>query len=455
MTNPQGTGPYESLPLVGGDAVPLYLIRFDKKGALESPEAVASVLAEVARGDYTDVHLFSHGWNNVFADALTLYRSFFANYFKLREGRGISNPARYRPVLIGVIWPSTLLVAPWESGPRIAAVVAAPEIAAADEDALREVSAALPQASVARLSEFAHRAATLSPGEATELAELLLPVYRNVSADEGIGDTAPEIEPADLVRLWSKIFAPVRGVTLQPGFAPEAGASPAQPVAAGLRLTWLDPRNPVRVASVLLMKDRAGTVGAHGVGPALLDPILASGNARVHLIGHSYGAKVVLSALCFQPKPRPVDTLLLLEPAVSYLCFADRAGQDARRGGYRDALDRVSQPLLSTFSRADAPLTKFFHLAVIRESDWGEQKIAGAPPNRFAALGGFGPRGLCAGESTTIDMPGPGQRYPRAQAGIRIYGVDGSSGQIKGHGDVATDYTAWAHLNLVSGGESK
>jgi hypothetical protein len=113
---------------------------------------------------------------------------------------------------------------------------------------------------------------------------------------------------------------------------------------------------------------------------------------------------------------------------------------------------------MSTFSRNDVPLTKGFHKAVIRDSDWGEQKIAGVPPNKFAALGGFGPGGLGEGESKTLemlspDLPPPSNLYPRGEAGVRIYGLDGSNGQIKGHGNVATEFTAWAHLNVVAGGE--
>ena len=114
-------------------------------------------------------------------------------------------------------------------------------------------------------------------------------------------------------------------------------------------------------------------------------------------------------------------------------------------------MEYVRKPILSTFSNRDIPLTKLFHLAVIRDSDWGEMKIAGVPPSKFAALGGFGPGGLEDGESTTVTMPAVAQKYPAADGTLKVIGVDGSDGKIKGHGDVATDFTAWAHLNLVSG----
>src|SRR5204863_823662 len=123
--------------------------------------------------------------------------------------------------------------------------------------------------------------------------------------------------------------------------------------------------------------------------------ILKAPTARVHLIGHSYACKVVLSALCFQELPRPVTSLLLLQPAISYLCFAaaDATGT-GKPGGYHDALDKVEQPILTTYSTHDVALRDLFHLAVRRPFDQGEEHIgADVPPSPYAALGGYGPGG--------------------------------------------------------------
>lgn len=100
------------------------------------------------------------------------------------------------------------------------------------------------------------------------------------------------------------------------------------------------------------MKDRAGTVGARGVAPLLTDLLRAS-EARVHLLGHSFGGKVVLSALCVPSDlPRKVHAALLLQPAVSHLCFAERVPGTDRPGGYRAALQRVERPILSKSHRS-------------------------------------------------------------------------------------------------------
>jgi hypothetical protein len=99
-----------------------------------------------------------------------------------------------------------------------------------------------------------------------------------------------------------------------------------------------------------------------------------------------------------------------------------------RPGGYRRALDRVFRPILCTFSQHDAPLHRFFHLILRRDKDLGEMKIAaaGEPPSRFAALGGYGPRGsgerlITVLDATAIDcgralrseQPDPDHRHRR------------------------------------------
>jgi hypothetical protein len=159
----------------------------------------------------------------------------------------------------------------------------------------------------------------------------------------------------------------------------------------------------------------------------------------------------MLSAICAPDElTRPVDSLLLLQPAVSYLSLSAKVPGTTRAGGYRAALDpkRVVPPILSTYSRKDFPLHRTFHLSLRRESDLGEAQIAGAgdPPSKYAALGGYGPRG--AGERL-IDLPRSGDDYTLNAA--RVIGLDGSANLINSHGDVHSPHTAWAMYQLAFG----
>jgi pimeloyl-ACP methyl ester carboxylesterase len=141
------------------------------------------------------------------------------------------------------------------------------------------------------------------------------------------------------------------------------------------------------------MKDRAGVVGSAGVGPLLRDVLSAALSGHVHLTGHSYGCRVLLAALREPGLPRPVDSLLLLQPAVNYQCFAGQVPKIGKPGGFRPALWQVRQPILSTFNARDVALHDFFHIAVRRRSDLGETQIAalGQVPSLYCALGGWAP----------------------------------------------------------------
>jgi hypothetical protein len=141
--------------------------------------------------------------------------------------------------------------------------------------------------------------------------------------------------------------------------------------------------------------------------------------------------------------------VLLLQPACSCLCFATDVDGRGRPGGYRAALARTRLPIVTTFSSHDMPLTKVFHLAVRRPSDLGEAVIAGAPPSKYAALGGFGPHGA-DGDVAVVDAKQAPDRYDLAASGKRIVAVRGDK-VISGHSDISNPATAWTLLCQVMG----
>jgi pimeloyl-ACP methyl ester carboxylesterase len=177
--------------------------------------------------------------------------------------------------------------------------------------------------------------------------------------------------------------------------------------------------------------------------------MLSACNSAFHVVGHSYGAKVMLSALTVSTLPRTVASALLLQPAISYLSFAVDADGKHHAGGYRPALERVDQPILATFSSRDVALGRLFHLAVRRASDIGEQRIAAGPPSRYAALGGYGAEGLAAGEGRQVSAHLEGETYGEIRTpGIRVVSIE-SSQQISGHGDVSNLTTWWMLCDQV------
>ncbi|HEX5758073.1 MAG TPA: hypothetical protein VF121_02665 [Thermoanaerobaculia bacterium] len=432
-------GPYRTLTGPGDIAVPFYVIPFDKRGLCTGPETRRHLLDRLRAERYSDVFVFSHGWNNDWKTAIQRYEGFIGGYMRMRRDRALPAPDGYKPLLVGIFWPSTALVfGESERGPDIAAAgapEAADEAVAEERREIEELAEQLDDRQAADLYALTQKE-KLTEEEARRLAEIVADFYRGGADDELGVETAVTAE--DLLEIWKQAPAEEDDLAAFVAGGPGPGTAGA--------LSALDPRNIVRTLTVHQMKDRAGRVGATGVHELVRD-MLAAGDARLHLIGHSYGGKVVLSAISAGPLPRKVRSVLLLQPAVSHLAFAERVPEANRPGGYRAALDRVENPILSTYSSHDFPLTKVFHLSVRRKDDLGEARIAaasGAPPSKFAALGGFGPRG--AGERL-IDVLDAPNRY--ALEGGRLFGIDGSR-TIGGHGDISNESTWWALYNLAS-----
>lgn len=413
-----------------------WLLKFDKNGKCDSPEHLAALLARLKDDPELPIILFSHGWNNEYGDATGWYRTFL----QLLQAQLNRTPVKRSPLFVGVIWPSTWLS--FNTGPSMAA----------SDDSKRqfmlELVDALPIEKKQRLQSLL-TADQLPKGQASKLADL---VASALSAQLAGGNT-------DGVEASSPDSAAMLEAMLE--FQPATAPAPAQgnelgegglhsnvsnSVAAAGGLGYLDPRWALRIASVYTMKDRAGTVGAKGVS-SLIKDILTQTTAPLHLVGHSYGAKVVLSAVAAQELPEKVQSILLLQPAISHLCFAKVIPGRAGSGGYYNVPDRVIQPILTTYSGHDFVLHEVFHRALRRAGDLGDLRIsgqatrAGNPPSVYAALGGYGPRGVAA--KLIEPLPNPGTTLDLS-IGERVIGLDGTMDNlVREHGDVVTPHTAW------------
>jgi hypothetical protein len=456
-------GPYRKYPVAGGEAN-LYLLRYSKTGALQSPQTFAQLQAEIKAEAITDVFLFSHGWNNTFDEATARYDSFITGYAAQREQYQLPAPSPYRPLLVGVIWPSTSFVMPWEDGPVIAA--AAGDDSRTAEEMTRLLTEEMTPEDAARFAELVDGGQALTAERAAEAAALLAGALPAGGDEDG---RTPRPSAAEVLASWNavgggdSVAGPIDpddfGVAGDAGDAGDVGytgAAAARPRVAGV---GLDPRDLLRMGTVWKMHNRAGTVGYYGVS-GLVQHVLNLGPSapRLHMVGHSFGAKVVLSAIsagdAHQHKAR---STLLLEPAINRWCFAPAVpgtGDPGFPGGYHIALDRIEQPILSTFSSHDHPLHEMFHLAV---GSVGEMQIAAVRgTDRYGALGGYGPNGLGASSCVRPALAAGTEHY-EIPAGVRVVGIDGGveladGAAIKGHGDVSNPVTWWALHDLTGRG---
>lgn len=434
-------GPYRTLTTVEGLAFPYYIVPFDADGRCEGPATQQHLLDHCA--GYSDVFVFSHGWNNDWSTATKRYEHFIGGFQEQRRKLGLPMAADYRPLLVGIFWPSQAME--WfegETGPGFAAGDPAAQDAAADASRrlLADIGNMLAPAQRTRFFELA-QADALNEAQARELATLLA------------GATAPDDEagPAGAPSASDLLAAAAAFAEPEPdydavGRVGDAAGGPQAAFGLGDVLKALDPRQLIKPFTVWQMKDRAGKVGAHGAS-ALLAGLLSRSTARVHLLGHSYGCKVVMTALCSLPAGlRKVHSVLLLQPAVSQYAFAAEVPQrPGVRGGFADGPARVATPVVATFSANDAALTKLFHLALRRESDLGEQPVIAGPPSKYAALGGFGPQS--SGE-TIVDVLDPQQVYAFGPAG-HVVGVRATR-TVSAHGDISNPSCWWLAYSVAS-----
>jgi hypothetical protein len=123
-----------------------WMIKFDKDGSCVSPQTRSALLSRIAQEPKVPLILFSHGWNNEYEDASSLYSTFLK---ELGSHYETYQPGRPRPLFVGVIWPSTWLS--FDKGPALAATGGATEVPA-EEELKHQLAAELPDQ--ARRSSF-------------------------------------------------------------------------------------------------------------------------------------------------------------------------------------------------------------------------------------------------------------------------------------------------------------
>jgi hypothetical protein len=192
-----------------------------------------------------------------------------------------------------------------------------------------------------------------------------------------------------------------------------------------------------RGASYYSMKKRAGIVGETGVRQSLVHLLNSFPRARFHLVGHSFGCKVWLECLREPKLPRPVDTLVLLQGAVSHYCFADSLKElDGKPAAYGDIAQRVKGPIVITFTKNDSALGLAYPAASQIAGQFAEigDKFRNADIHFYSALGAKGVPGI-----KEMPMRMVGAPYDFA-VGLNTVNSDEF---IKHHSDIRKAEVAW------------
>lgn len=395
---------------------PVWDLQFDEKGNLTAP-GQQDFISDVGGHAVEDLFVFSHGWGTSQDHATQLYGAMFPLIRQAAQGTGQLGKLGFA----GIYWPS-LWFPPTPATP--------PPAAGGSLQAIGDAAAPLSAGTAAVTG--AQIAASLEPGFAdpdqqkavAQIGELI---------DQGQAMTGAGASDDDKQQLVTQISQLIRSLTpagqgedageralLVTGDPQDAyqkaaavfGSTPAGGSAQGLG-DWFasainGAKDTMRVFSYWTMKARAGTIGQTGLGPLLAALLQQQPAIRVHLIGHSFGARLVSFALAGvgEPETSPVHSLTLLEGAFSHWSFAGATDNPfGEPGGLNTLGNRVHGPLAATFTSFDWAVGIWYPKASFLAGD--NLEAAGAPgPDQWGGMGadGFQPAGTAQDRS----MPAAG-----------------------------------------------
>jgi hypothetical protein len=416
---------------------PVWDLQFDEKGNLTAPGR-AAFLDEVAGSGVEHLFVFSHGWGTSQQHATRLYNAMFP--LIRAAAHGVLSNAGFA----GIYWPSLWFppapaTVPAGAGTGAAGAAAATQSAGSAAVPLNAGTAAVTGAEIAAslqdgYADADQRKAITQIGDLIDQGEAMLTQNAPEAAQEQliteisqlIGSLAPSWQDAATEdRGETRILTTTDPKTDYPAIAAQFGTTPPGGATQGIG-NWFGSaingaKDAVRALSFWTMKTRAGTIGQTGLGPLLADLHQKAPAVRVHLVGHSFGARLVSFALAGlgSPADSPVRSVTLLQGAFSHWSFSGGADNPfGAPGGLYTRNDRVNGPLVATFSGFDWAVGVWYPRAafLVQSNLQGED-----PVSRWGGLGadGFQP----AGAATTVSMPaGGGLDYPFTPGGF--YRVD-------------------------------
>jgi hypothetical protein len=413
---------------------PVWDLQFDQGGRLTSPTQ-GDVLAEVAAAGVTDLFAFSHGWGASQDSARSLYDQMLPMIGNAANGL----PGLQKLGFACVYWPSlwfppTPATPPSAAGAQQAdgsalvdlsagtAALSGADIASglrpgfadpAQQDAITQIGQLIDEGAAAAGSAESDTAKRQRLQQIGQLIKSLTPLPAPDGEYEDSGETALLLsdDPVTDYQAAADAF----------GAVPPAGAQ--QGIGDWFGKAINGAKDVLRVFSYTTMKARAGTVGRDGLGPLLAALHARSPAVRVHLIGHSFGARLVSFALSGvgPPASRPVASLLLVQGAFSHWSFAHAQDNPFGRPGALNAYaDRVHGPLIATHTVHDWAVGVWYPKA----SFLAKQDAAAAVADRWGGMGADGFQAVKPAEDRA--MPAQGGTNYRLTPGT-FYRIDAAN----------------------------
>ncbi|HUN35286.1 MAG TPA: hypothetical protein VMU95_25070 [Trebonia sp.] len=420
--------PWEAAPSTGQA---YYFLQLDSSGAGVEP-GDRQFLSQpgddaVIAADTTDVFVISHGWMEDVDAAKRNYGEWIDTMVEQGEHGDTLRGPGYKPKAVAVHWPSEPfgderpLAAADDLADQYTRRILGSTGAGADPARSASAHAAL-KAIVDSADDIAHDTVArrnLVRGELGQLPKLN-DAYQQLFA--ATGRTRPGLDPGQAIRDWTvavhrepppsgfldHIVLEVERLWDELIMALEQDATKVRSLAL----------LPARALSFWSIKDRAHAIGAGTMHQFLVRLEEAAPRARLHLMGHSFGAIVASSAIVGPPAgsagggplPRPVTSALFAQGAMSLWSYAPHDPFDTGEAGdyrsiYAGGRPLVAGPLVTTTSVFDLANRILFPIAArlgspdlqalvaAPSAPAGEQGAGGAFPP-IGAVGTFGLQGV-------------------------------------------------------------
>jgi hypothetical protein len=429
--------------------IPYVEAQFDKSGTLQSAVSLPA--------GTTDLLVISHGWNNTPDDARGLYRGLFASFVASASPGDLAGRAL---AIIGVIWPSKrfdemVAVAAAATGVQGSAGMAMPDPQSQQVllDKLRAMQAFFAEpAQKAVLDEAMALVPDLEEHASARRAfvdKIRSLLDRSAAGREDASDSFFKQDGNELMKnlkvdeddLEDDVAGTGGSASLPLGVpsasAPAGGAAGLKEIMSGFNAAAL---NVLNFTTYFEMKTRAGSVGSKGLAPLIdrVDPDVA----RIHLIGHSFGGRLVTAAAA-SSKTQKIATLCLLQSAFSHNGFSK-----SMSGFFRAVVDqgRIHGPILVTHSKNDTAVGLAYPLASRISGD--RTAGFGDETDVFGGLGRNGAQQMQPGETVTGKLLAAGSSYTFAAG--RFFNLEASE-FIKEHSDITGREVASAVRRAIAG----
>jgi hypothetical protein len=392
-------------------------LEFTKDGEAADAARVAAFIESVEQRAPADLLVLSHGWNNDIAQARDLYKAWLGVVREAGKRQGWTADNRRIDVL-AVLWPSKQfaedeLIAGGAAGVQFAAD---PNDTAALVAQLEALDGILSDSQIDDLRTLVPK---LSSDRAArdQFVKITVSAFEDAPADDP--DAGNEEPPAlaaassDGTLLATFQADPTdadAGPTNEGGAAVVGGGAATDDGGAAGLGDFLHgavggARNLLNFLTYYKMKNRAGLVGRRGVAPILAQVAALPNAPRIHLVGHSFGARVVTSAV-LGPEGganNHVNTLVLAQAAFSHNAFA-KDFDGPRDGFFRAVVESrcVTGPIVITHTANDRAVGIAYALASRVAGQ--DASAIGGPSDRFGGLGRNGAMNTGAFKGEMLDV---------------------------------------------------